>query len=931
MAKMNFKDALNKSLQVTKQYIDEQIVENAFSGDYNDLENKPYYDSREYTTSTFEFDGVYENTDREVVSNYVEIANTTYSHNVYFVKLDYEVSLLPPKNCYEDNNFSNEYTASCIDQNGVIDEISYEAPYELNTEKKYAYVGNFYFVYEDITYTEITNDVACNYDLTQGIWARVTIYDTGVSHIPKKINLTHLSSGEKKDIDVKYLETYDKTKPGLKVEGMTFTVYNMDTGEYEERVAQRGAEIFNSYELGKFDTIATGECSHAEGDSVATGDYAHGEGADSHARGFASHSEGYMVVAEGGCSHVEGWGTYAKGDKSHAEGYDTATYGVNSHAEGNSTIASSDNQHVQGKFNIEDTENKYAHIVGNGTKNSARSNAHTLDWDGNAWFQGNVSINGTPTNDNDLVTKKYVDHDLVINSLDNGEWFRISKDNTDLISTGHASFTVPDNLDLPTSYCNDTKLMAEFKGKQENFVASQYSMTQGKMLQCLLPIDNSICLGIMMQNSHPNDGAEDGAFDDFTIEVMFMNPNTFETIVPPQGLLTEDIVLVKSYQYFNDNFTRNNIAFANSLANLNSEASGINSIAVGGSCTATGNMSAAFGKWSEASGFVSFAAGEGNATGDFSHAVNSGTASGEYSHAVNKAYATGESSHAENNGNAHGLYSHAEGYATVAYGENQHVQGRLNIADDENKYAHIVGNGTKGASWNDPDTRSNAHTLDWEGNAWYQGQVQGTNLPHDTRVFEETELTFDGNTEGKETVPIEDPDAPVSLSNVDSKLSTLSSGSSYYVKTSDKAISYEEFCNTIGITTAVITDTETGELRENEVPIEEIRQALIKINDNVFVVGYDVEYGNPPYIIITHENITVDSVIGNTTNNSILTSGIWFMSLGGYSFISKFKYQGIISGELKKLDGKYLPDSIANGINVITEEDINNIIADIDN
>ena len=182
---------------------------------------------------------------------------------------------------------------------------------------------------------------------------------------------------------------------------MTFTVYNMDTGEYEERVAQRGAEIFNSYELGQFYTIATGECSHAEGDSVATGDYSHSEGADSHARGFASHSEGYMVAAEGECSHVEGWGTYAKGDNSHAEGYYTK--------------ASSNYQHVQGKYNIEDTENKYAHIVGNGTKNSARSNAHTLDWDGNAWFQGNVSIDGTPTEDNHLATKNYVD-DTVANA-----------------------------------------------------------------------------------------------------------------------------------------------------------------------------------------------------------------------------------------------------------------------------------------------------------------------------------------------------------------------------------------------------------------------------------------------------------------------------------------------------------------------------------
>lgn len=37
-----------------------------------------------------------------------------------------------------------------------------------------------------------------------------------------------------------------------------------------------------------------------------------------------------------------------------------------------------------------------------------------------------------------------------------------------------------------------------------------------------------------------------------------------------------------------------------------------------------------------------------------------------------------------------------------------------------NKYVHIVGNGTNAK------TRSNAHTLDWDGNAWYAGTVEGT-------------------------------------------------------------------------------------------------------------------------------------------------------------------------------------------------------------
>lgn len=97
-----------------------------------------------------------------------------------------------------------------------------------------------------------------------------------------------------------------------------------------------------------------------------------------------------------------GYGAFSMGRKegsivgvySHAEGRDTEASGSNSHAEGYYTKASSYCQHVQGKYNIEDSENKYAHIVGNGTNNSARSNAHTIDWSGNAWFKGNVYVGG---------------------------------------------------------------------------------------------------------------------------------------------------------------------------------------------------------------------------------------------------------------------------------------------------------------------------------------------------------------------------------------------------------------------------------------------------------------------------------------------------------------------------------------------------------
>lgn len=98
--------------------------------------------------------------------------------------------------------------------------------------------------------------------------------------------------------------------------------------------------------------------------------------------------------ANGVCAHAEGFGTVANGEESHAEGYFTCANGFASHAEGSKTIASGECQHVEGYCNIEDTENKYAHIVGNGQSDGRRSNAYTLDWDGNAWFAGTMEGTG---------------------------------------------------------------------------------------------------------------------------------------------------------------------------------------------------------------------------------------------------------------------------------------------------------------------------------------------------------------------------------------------------------------------------------------------------------------------------------------------------------------------------------------------------------
>jgi len=145
-------------------------------------------------------------------------------------------------------------------------------------------------------------------------------------------------------------------------------------------------------------TKATNFYAHSEGlETKATGENSHAEGKQTTAGGKQAHAEGNHSGASGDNSHAEGNNTIAYGGNSHAEGSDTFAQGDNSHAEGLGTGALSDNQHVHGKYNVNDQNGVYVSIVGNGTGSSARSNAATLDWNGNAWLAGGLELTDTAT------------------------------------------------------------------------------------------------------------------------------------------------------------------------------------------------------------------------------------------------------------------------------------------------------------------------------------------------------------------------------------------------------------------------------------------------------------------------------------------------------------------------------------------------------
>ena len=202
-----------------------------------------------------------------------------------------------------------------------------------------------------------------------------------------------------KSTDDEILERWNKTKFSLAkgsashVEGIN----SLALGDYSHAEGQRTTAKGSGSHVEGSGTIASGNYSHTEGSvTIASGNCSHAEGSGTTASGSSSHSEGNGTKASGSQSHAEGYYTTALGSSSHAEGYQTTAEGNYSHVEGSGTKASGLNQHVEGRYNeIDNTaKNKYIHIIGNGISSTKRSNAHTVDWDGNAWYAGGMDIDG---------------------------------------------------------------------------------------------------------------------------------------------------------------------------------------------------------------------------------------------------------------------------------------------------------------------------------------------------------------------------------------------------------------------------------------------------------------------------------------------------------------------------------------------------------
>ena len=199
--------------------------------------------------------------------------------------------------------------------------------------------------------------------------------------------------------------------PSLKVNGQEITPTEPQVqADWDQPISTESDYILNKPAI----KAGQGENSIIEGDidTNVAGVFSHAEGYRTEASGnYGSHAEGNETTASGTSSHAEGTIVTASGTSSHAEGFNTTASGSYSHTEGHKTTAKNRSQHAFGEYNELDPSTAlswdrgtYIEIVGKGADENTRSNARTLDWQGNEYIQGTeealLFIGHAPSNEN---------------------------------------------------------------------------------------------------------------------------------------------------------------------------------------------------------------------------------------------------------------------------------------------------------------------------------------------------------------------------------------------------------------------------------------------------------------------------------------------------------------------------------------------------
>lgn len=144
------------------------------------------------------------------------------------------------------------------------------------------------------------------------------------------------------------------------------------------------------------------------------------------------------------------------------------TIGTNSLALGVGTLTASQTQIALGKYNVSDSNNTYAVIIGNGTANNARSNALTIDWN------GNVSIgNNSKTLTYSIRTYNSL-HDINLNANTSG--------NAGIWDSTTSSWMIYNDTNGKTYLGNSTQIYTDGSSLRSNTFYTNYNIYCGSAI-----------------------------------------------------------------------------------------------------------------------------------------------------------------------------------------------------------------------------------------------------------------------------------------------------------------------------------------------------------------------------------------------------------------------------------------------------------------
>ena len=201
----------------------------------------------------------------------------------------------------------------------------------------------------------------------------------------------------------------------LRIKGNMYVNANDDgTGGYA-LISDTDTVLQTTLSRGRKANTTVGTASIAFGNSVeASGDYSVALGYNSKASnncaftvGSSCNATGQYSVAMGWSCDATAWGSVSFGYDNTASntgaiscGRENTASGTCAFASGHGNIAKNHCNFVFGEYATQDTSSNGANargnfieIVGNGTSDSLRSNARTLDWNGNMKLAGDITLN----------------------------------------------------------------------------------------------------------------------------------------------------------------------------------------------------------------------------------------------------------------------------------------------------------------------------------------------------------------------------------------------------------------------------------------------------------------------------------------------------------------------------------------------------------